>query len=160
MSDKFSSFFRPGSGAAQTHSVFTNRTEEFAHFKRFTEEHQRYAASVDPINPDLPRRNILNFYGFGGIGKSTLLHKLQDTVKPTEQIPAATALIDFQEPTSFGLEDFILRLRLTAGGLGRVCSAFDLAFSFYWSIVHPGTSLSTYTRNNSLLRRARRESRP
>ena len=154
MSDKFSSFFRPGSAAAQAHSVFTNRTEEFEHFQRFTEEHKRYAASIDPLNPDLPRRNILDFYGFGGIGKSTLLHKLQDTVKSTKQVPAATTLIDFQEPTSFGLEDFILALRITAGRLGSVCSAFDVAFSFYWSVVHPGTPLSTYTRNNSILRRA------
>src|SRR6202034_2286894 len=83
----------------------------------------------------------------------TLLYKLQDSVHSTDEIPAATTLIDFQEPTSFGMEDFILKLRIAAGQLGRPCNAFDLAFSFYWSVVHPGTSLSTYTRNNSMLRR-------
>jgi hypothetical protein len=154
LTDKFGNFFRPGAASIQSHSVFTNRVSELEQFKRFTTEHRRYAQAANPTDSDLPRHNILNFYGFGGIGKSTLLHRLQDTVKSAEGYPAATTLIDFQEPTSFGLEDLILRLRVTAGALGRPYSAFDLAFSFYWSIVHPGTPLSTYTRSNSLLKRA------
>jgi hypothetical protein len=153
VSDKFSSHFRPGNGVARTQAVFTNRVREVAEFESFVQEHQRYAISIDPISPDVPRRNILNFYGFGGIGKSTLLHRLQDTVKSTSQLPATTALIDFQEPTSFNMEDLILKLRIAAGQLGYHCNAFDLAFSFYWSVVHPGTPLETYTKNNSLLRR-------
>jgi hypothetical protein len=154
LSDVFSSHFRRGSGTAQARTVFTNRVDETKIFATFSAAHNEWAATIDPVSPDFPRRNVLNFFGLGGIGKSTLLHKLQDSITSTKDAPAATVLIDFQEPTSFSMEDFVLRLRMTAGQLGQPCSAFDLAFAFYWSVVHPGTPLSTYTRNNSVLHRA------
>lgn len=138
----------------QARPVFTNRVDETAAFAAFTSAHREWAATIDPVSPDYPRRNVLDFYGFGGIGKSTLLRRLHNSAGGTDGQPAAALLVDFQEPTSFSAEDLVLRLRVAAGQLGHPCSAFDLALAFYWSIVHPGTPLETYTRNNSALHRA------
>ena len=115
MSQLFADHFRPGSGKAQARPVFTNRVDETAAFAAFTFGAPGMGGDDRPGHPDYPRRNVLDFYGFGGIGKSTLLRRLHNSVGGTDGQPAAALLVDFQEPASFSAEDLVLR---TAGGRG------------------------------------------
>jgi tetratricopeptide (TPR) repeat protein len=154
VSGTFANHFRRGSSSTTAVAVFTDRVQQLDAFVRSVGDHADWSRSIDPTDPDLPRRNILNFYGIGGIGKSTLLRKLMREIPDSTEHFAASLLVDFQEPTSFSTEDFILRLRTTVGELGRHCPAFDLALAFYWATVHPDTPLSAYTRKNTVLHRA------
>jgi hypothetical protein len=153
VSDEFANYFRRGNKVANVVSTFTNRGSEFELFEQRLRAHSAWKTTIDPTDMNAPRRNLLNFYGIGGIGKSTLIREIQRRLASTVDIPTATLLVDFQEPTSFDTEDFILRVRSAAGELGAPLTAFDLSLAHYWSVVHPEATLQTYVRKNSALRR-------
>ncbi len=154
MSDAIADHFRPGPSRVTAHSAFTNRHKERSGFHDVAARHREWVYGMsDPLRPDLPRRNVLGYFGTAGNGKTTLLRDLQKTIE-NEGPSSATLFVDFHDTTSFGVEDLILRLRTMAGELGKPCIAFDFALGLYWSVVHPNLSLATYTRSNSLLHRA------
>lgn len=69
--------------------AFTNRQAQWTVVATAIEEHLRRLADPTFNVEDLeaPRTNILTFFGVGGIGKSTLLRKLEATLTEAEQRP-------------------------------------------------------------------------
>lgn len=97
-----------------------------------------------------PRRNVLVYYGVGGIGKTTLLKRLADRMASNLQRPAHWPLpAPFGYPLAscsidmgnFAREDAFLLLRAAVAELGGGFPATDLCFSAYWSAVHPDSSI-------------------
>lgn len=152
MSDPFEDLFRPSPTGLATQSIFTDREEERSFFRTILEEHRLWASEVDTLNPNIPRANLVNFFGIGGIGKSTLLRFLADFV--TAQGLAAV-LIDFQEPAAFNIEDCLLRIRAGALQLEAPLNAFDLALALYWRTVHPEQPIEEYVRENPFVKAVR-----
>ena len=67
---------------SQTH--FANRHSESRHFadaRSFLNDYRATTAFNESIGADAPRRNVLSFYGMGGIGKSALLIELAARVR-------------------------------------------------------------------------------
>jgi DNA replication protein DnaC len=61
----------------QTH--FANRHAESLHLadaRQFLNDYRAATSFDESIGADAPRRNVLFFYGMGGIGKSALLIEL------------------------------------------------------------------------------------
>ncbi len=139
-------FFRPGAGAATSHDIFTNRLDEMRAYAHAGDRLARCAESSS-VDTDAPRHNILNYHGTGGIGKTTLLRRLE---KDSEN--AVTGYINF-EGSAFDPEAFVLQLRAVFGALGVPLIAFDVALAFYWQQVHPGETLHNYTQKNSKISR-------
>ena len=153
MADSLSDYFRRGGRLAQAVPTFTNRVAELQRFEHALLDHDQWRSSIDPLDPDLSRRNLLNYYGVGGIGKSTLLTELSNKLKHG-RAPSVSARVDFQQPSSYDIEEVVLRIRTTIGELGIKCVAFDFALAFYWNLTHPGETIDAYTKNRSLLHRA------
>ena len=153
MDESVADFFRRGHTAAQAVPTFTNRVVELAAFEAALAQHRDRLGTIDPLDVDSPRLNVLAYFGVGGIGKSSMLRRIEASLAQVEP-PVAHVLIDFHRPSAFNVEDVVLRLRVAVGELGIACTAFDFALNFYWSVVHPGESIETYTRRNSVLKRA------
>jgi hypothetical protein len=153
MTGSAADFFRRGGNAARTRPVFTNRVVEVGCFERALTEHRLWCEGLDPMDQDVGRRNVLNFYGIGGMGKSTLLAHLGGTLASREPRVVSVTL-DFEDTVAYDLEQVLLRIRSAVGEHGNRCVAFDFAFSFYWNVAHPGTTLETYTKANGWLARA------
>jgi hypothetical protein len=145
-------FFRIGNKGAQTQPTFTNRVNELALFKAARNAHTAWKSTIDSMNADTPRRNVIDFYGVGGIGKSSLLHRLEKEASQSDS-PFGSCYINFEDATAFDIENLILRVRSAVGSLGVKCVAFDFALAFYWGVAHPGETIETYTKNNSALRK-------
>jgi len=152
MADAVFDYFRRGGSDTETRHVFTNRVLERRHFWDALEAHERRCEGTVDLDVNASRHHVVNFYGVGGIGKSSLLRDLENELRSSDT-PAATAIIDFADASTVDVEAMILRIRTAVGGLGIRCSAFDFALSYYWSIVHPGTTLEAYTKSSSLLAR-------
>ncbi len=95
------------------------------------------------------RRNVLVYYGIGGIGKTTLSHTLQEKFEQWDFLgmpapPRSTMRVDFSDNASLDLESMVLRLRASLGQLAGKWPCFDLAFSHYWSKAHPGELLQDF----------------
>jgi hypothetical protein len=115
-------FFRRGSGAAQTRPVFTNRVDEVDLFELAVAEHEVWRASIDPLDQDVGRRNVVNFFGIGGVGKSTLLQHLSERADALDGEIACLTL-DFEDTASYDLEQVLLRIRTAIGEHGSRCVA-------------------------------------
>lgn len=141
--------------------VFTNRVAEVAAFDNALEALTTTLASADispVIDRSAPRRNVLVYFGVGGIGKTTLSRELErrylDGVQHDRGHRVAVR-VDFAEP--FDLESYMLRLRAGLTSLATTqWPAFDLAFSVYWERAHPGEPLEEFLNHDSTLRRAAR----
>ena len=119
------------------------------------------AAGISPVTDrSLPRRNVLAYYGVGGIGKTTLSQELERrfTRVPGGERSRERAAIrfDFAESASFDMESYVLRLRAGLGHLAVHWHAFDVAFSVYWERAHPGEPLDEFIARDSALRHAAR----
>lgn len=145
--------------------VFTDRVTEI---EAFDASVQALGDLLDPtevwvspvIDRGMPRKNVLVYYGVGGIGKTTLSEELerrftesQDVEKDRER---AVVRFDFAEPDAFDMESYVLRLRAGLGHLARNWHAFDVAFSVYWERAHPGEPLDDFVSRDSALRRVAR----
>lgn len=150
-----SSLFRPGASAGvQSNRVFTNRVDEMETFQAVLREFRNSPAFGAPGNLDHPRENVLNFFGMGGIGKTTLSKEIEARLHSTASaVPVATLRIDFEEAGSFDLESVVLRLRAAVGFLGIRLVAFDIGLAHYWERVHPGEELSGYIARSGRLQR-------
>ncbi|WP_438453080.1 hypothetical protein [Streptomyces asiaticus] len=104
------------------------------------------------------------FHGVGGVGKSTLLRKIESALTAAEQRPqqwgapawaSETILpvrIDLSRSASMDFERVVLTIRLAlAAAVGHPMSSFDLALRRYWDAQHPGEPLEEYVRRTGLV---------
>jgi tetratricopeptide (TPR) repeat protein len=143
--------------------VFTDRVTEIEAFDASLQALADVlaAADVSPVTDRrMPRKNVLVYYGVGGIGKTTLSEELERrfTGPPETQRDRDRAAIrfDFAEPAAFDMESYVLRLRAGLGHLAPNWHAFDVAFSVYWERAHPGEPLDDFISRDTALRRAAR----
>ncbi|MEU5417802.1 ATP/GTP-binding protein [Streptomyces sp. NPDC020667] len=148
--------------------AFTNRQRQWNFVATAVEEHLRRIATpgFDVEDLEAPRDNVIGFYGVGGVGKSTLLRKLEASLTAAEQRPAQwgapawagekTLLpvrIDLARSASTGsdFERVVLTVRLAlAAAVGRSLPSFDLALRRYWEAQHPGEPLEEYIKRTGL----------
>ncbi|MFF7153405.1 tol-pal system YbgF family protein [Streptomyces sp. NPDC008139] len=148
------------SGVASTvaaQQVFTNRSDEMAAFTRSLEglHASLDAAEISPVADRAQgRRNVLTFYGVGGIGKTTLSHELERRFLADSD--ALSVRVDLSEDGACDIESLLLRLRAGLGRLGSRWPAFDLALASYWARAHPGESLQEFLDSSPAIRRASR----
>ncbi|MDQ2876987.1 MAG: hypothetical protein M3Y33_20150, partial [Actinomycetota bacterium] len=142
--------------------VFTDRVTEVGAFDASLHalESALDTAQVSPVvDRAIPRRNVLVYYGIGGIGKTTLSEELERRFAgPAENRNRERAAVrfDFAESAAFDMESYVLRLRAGLGHLANTWRAFDVAFSVYWERAHPGEPLDEFISRDSVLRRAAR----
>jgi hypothetical protein len=143
--------------------VFTDRVTEVGAFDAARQAlgTTLAAAEVSPVaNRSQPRKNVLVYYGVGGIGKTTLSGELERRFTgPHEAKRArerAAIRFDFAESAAYDMESYVLRLRAGLGHLLTHWHAFDVAFSVYWERAHPGEPLDEFISKDSALRRASR----
>jgi hypothetical protein len=131
--------------------LFTDRLTESQAFKVALAKFQQQI--VRDHDPGLVRKNVLTFYGLGGIGKTALSERLENWVKrslprdndwghPPATKVSATVRIDLHG--SAGQIDVVSTLLALRSGVADVAPrwpVFDLAFSAYWSAVNPGVPL-------------------
>ncbi|HEX3593229.1 MAG TPA: hypothetical protein VHV74_26700 [Pseudonocardiaceae bacterium] len=137
--------------------VFTNRITEVAAFEAslINLRGQIERAPITPVTDrQVPRTNVLVYFGVGGIGKTTLSAELRRRFSMhQDEFPCAAVHIDLAEPGATDLEAYILHLRARLGHLASHWNAFDLAFSAYWERAHPGEPLREFVTKNSALKR-------
>lgn len=133
--------------------LFVDRTDESNAYEQSLAAHIR---RIRDENAEPGCRNVLMFYGGGGIGKSTLSRRLEAWTWGTLQLDngwgsppqtdvAAIARIDLH--TSEGaldVEEALLAIRFAFGRIKRRWPAFDIAFATYWASVHPGTDFPRF----------------
>lgn len=142
--------------------VFTDRDDLYNAFKEVYDNFRLGIDGVDPEDMGAPRRNILHFYGLGGVGKSTFLRELCGHLSgkhvehwslPTSK-KIITAYIDFSRTEGTNLEDTVLNIRAACAAFGRPIPAFDVLLSRYWEAVHPGEDIGDYLRRRGLATKA------
>ncbi|MEV5837239.1 hypothetical protein [Nocardia sp. NPDC052112] len=163
------SLFSPGRDGVDAQDVFANRHDEW---RATTDSLLAHWAAVRAQGFSVedfatPRRNVLVFYGVGGIGKTTLSKRLETHLRTGSEsvgsewgpVPAEVGRvlpirIDLSRPGGVQFEDVILAMRLAVARVGHPMRAFDLALRRYWEVNHPGEPLEGYLRRNGFLRRA------
>ncbi len=143
--------------------VFTDRAPEVGAFDAAlrTLGTTLASAGVSPVTDRAtPRKNVLVYYGVGGIGKTTLSEELERRFAGRHQEgrdrERAAIRFDFAESAAFDMETYLLRLRAGLGHLAGSWHAFDVAFSVYWERAHPGEPLDEFITRDSALRRTAR----
>jgi hypothetical protein len=142
--------------ALSAQRLFTNREEEVAAFAAKLAAVRAVRADNPDVNLDLRsgRRNVLAFYGQGGIGKTRLSNECQRLFaepKKPKGIKRAAVRVDFSEPSSRDPELYLLALRAGVAGIARSFPAFDTCLALYWARRHPGVSMVEFVRNQSSL---------
>ncbi|MGW8330268.1 ATP/GTP-binding protein [Streptomyces sp. NPDC055897] len=147
--------------------AFTNRQAQWERVATGLQEHLRRVAepSFNVEDLEAPRTNLTVFHGVGGVGKSTLVRKIEAALTSAEQRPAQWGApiwtvrllpvrIDLAHSASTGsdFERVVLSIRLAlAGALGRPLPAFDVALRQYWEHAHPGEPLDEFVRRTGLM---------
>ncbi|MFD3679639.1 hypothetical protein [Streptomyces sp. NPDC058613] len=158
--------FSSNNPAFDAAEAFTDRQHQWALVASALEEHLRRtsAPGFDVEDLEAPRTNVIVFHGVGGVGKSTLLRKIEAALTAAEHRPDQWGAptwtqqllpirIDLSRAASTGsdFERVILTIRLAlAGALGRTLPSFDVALRHYWEHVHPGEPLDEYVRRAGL----------
>ncbi|MER5781310.1 ATP/GTP-binding protein [Streptomyces mobaraensis] len=146
--------------------AFTDRQRQWVLVAGALQEHLRRTTdpAFDVEDLEAPRTNVIVFHGVGGVGKTTLLRKLEAALGAAEHRPAQWGAptwtrrllpirIDLARSASTGadFERVVLTIRLAlAGALGRTLPSFDVALRHYWERVHPGEPLDEYVRRTGL----------
>ncbi|WP_406515749.1 ATP/GTP-binding protein [Streptomyces sp. NBC_00873] len=155
--------FRSNDRELKAVDFFADRRDEWATVAASLVRHTRWVRQPEFDVEDLeaPRRNVLVFYGVGGIGKSTLsrgvAEHLVDGSARGGDWPALDAgvgrvlpvRIDLSNESGADFETLMLALRLAASELGEPMPAFDLAFQRYWERNHPGEPVDEYLRRRT-----------
>ncbi|WP_432004239.1 ATP/GTP-binding protein [Streptomyces sioyaensis] len=148
--------------------AFTNRQAQWNLVATAIEEHLRHIAdpAFDVEDLEAPRTNVITFHGVGGVGKSTLLRKLEASLTAAEQRPQQWGApawagekilpirVDLARSASTGsdFERVVLTIRLAlAASVGHPLPSFDLALRRYWDAQHPGEPLEDYVRRTGLV---------
>lgn len=156
MQENLRAAFMAGAKSGVTaHQVFTDRVNEQTAFAdSFTAMRAALTDSPDVVD-DLSagRRNLLVYYGVGGVGKSTLSRKLEANLTTlSSKRPVTSIRIDFDDLGNSDIESVVLRLRAGLGQLGGHWQAFDTALAGYWAQAHPGEPLGTFVDKSPLLK--------
>ena len=154
-------------GGLTAEEVFTDHHGEWdAFFHSLLAQHAAIldtGFSIEDV--EAPRRNVLAFYGVGGIGKSSLSSRLQDHIisygtavpqwsRLPDGLPKLLPVrIDLSRKAGVDFESLVLALRLAVGQLDHGMPAFDLALRRYWDANHPGDSLEEHLKRSKFLRR-------
>ncbi|MEU2102334.1 hypothetical protein [Nocardia sp. NPDC019255] len=140
--------------------VFTDREHEWSTVVDSVRNvHARVTGpGFDVEDLESPRRNVLTFYGVGGIGKTTLSRQVYDHLSdrnddpaqcpwPTPVLPKTTAVwLDLSRQAGLDFESLILTVRLSVAKFGPM-PVFDLAFRRYWEHSHPNESIEEHLRS-------------
>ncbi|MFI6495687.1 tetratricopeptide repeat protein [Streptomyces sp. NPDC050564] len=149
--------------------LFIDRDEECLAFDMAVQMHHNHITDSHFDSQDVvsPRRNVLTFFGAGGVGKSSLSRALEirhsgDDRQQRQNWPVmqrqfekpVEARVDLASDSGIDLERILLSIRAAVGRLGRPMHAFDITFSRYWEHAHPDTPLDEFLRGDGALRRA------
>lgn len=163
------SLFKSTNEGLTAQDVFADRHDEWSSIVRSLVAHSETLRSPSFSVEDfaMPRRNVLVFFGVGGIGKTEFSKRLEKHL--AESPPDSTAhwppvpedvgrllpvRIDLSRQSGVDFEGALLAIRLAAGRLGCPMPAFDIALRRYWEVNHPGDPLDAYLRRSGFLRRA------
>ncbi|MFC7993966.1 hypothetical protein ACFUV2_32245 [Streptomyces pilosus] len=147
---EFDRIFEPQYSATE---LFTNRVNEYSAFSNSLRLHSARVRDGSAVLGQSARRNVMSFYGIGGIGKTELSRRLESWVRREltdpgdwrEDPPSGEALhsvrIDFHGSRVVNAVDVVLRLRAAVAGRRRRFPAFDLGLAAWWSLARPGTAL-------------------
>lgn len=132
--------------------LFTDRLSESEIFAESLQRHLQRMSDADTVL-GRPSRNVLTFYGMGGIGKTELSCRLQRWIgrelaendhwgsPPWFDQPIKTVRFDFHGSPAVDAIDIVLRLRGAAAARLRRFPAFDLGLAAWWAAANPGTPL-------------------
>ena len=151
--DNLKALFSPGrTPTLSAQQVFTNRVAEAQAFDASLSSFDLREAieSVDDLARG--RRNVLMFYGTGGIGKTALSHELERRFAAGTK-PVRNIRIDLDSESSLGVEMILLQLRVGLGQLAARWPAFDLVFASHWGQRHPDRSIDEVLTGSSRIGR-------
>lgn len=136
--------------------IFTNRLGELEAFEEALPG-LRAPQLVPGLQQDLQHRNVLAFYGIGGIGKTTLSCQLEQRFEAGRYADAAelriSCRVDLDNPVLLDLETSLIHLRSAIGRTQPRWPAYDLAFAAYWERQHPGVPFRDYVESSGLVGR-------
>ncbi|MBS1838297.1 MAG: hypothetical protein JST64_11460, partial [Actinobacteria bacterium] len=149
--------FAPGAPShLLARDVFTDRVGERRAFQRSIASMAGRLDQIDATDLSTPRRNVLYFYGIGGVGKSRLLTELERLATPPVQLGDVTRTVTARVDMGVGgldTERLLLQMRADFGTALRRAQAFDLVAASYWERAHAGESISQFFRRDSILKR-------
>ncbi|MFF5185879.1 tetratricopeptide repeat protein [Streptomyces sp. NPDC000345] len=146
----FDRIFEPHYSATE---LFTNRVDEYTAFSAALRQHAARVRDGSAALDHAARRNVISFYGVGGIGKTELSRRLEswavgglsDPGDWLDDPPSGEAMhavrFDFHGSRVVNAVDMVLRLRAAVAGRRRRFPAFDLGLAAWWSLARPGTAL-------------------
>lgn len=126
---------------------FTDREPESVSFGQSLAMHRRLLNSEGVAKSP---RNVLVYYGVGGVGKTTLSQRLQAWVdealplrngwgvRPATRVDVTIRLDLHGSAGHFDVVAAVVAIRQRLGSLKRNWPAFDFAFAAYWAAAHPG----------------------
>ncbi|MFD5840035.1 hypothetical protein [Streptomyces chartreusis] len=150
----FDRIFEPQYSATD---LFTDRVDEYTAFAEALRLHTRRIREGSAILGTAARRNVISFYGIGGIGKTELSRRLEswargELAEPgdwSESPPIVDTVrsvrIDFHGSRVVDAVDVVLRLRAAVAARNLRFPAFDLGLAAWWSLARPGTALPDLT---------------
>ncbi|MFF8959069.1 ATP/GTP-binding protein [Streptomyces sp. NPDC014894] len=155
--------FRSNDREVKAVDFFADRRDEWDAVAVSLARHVQRVNGPDFDVEDLeaPRRNVLVFYGVGGIGKSTLSRGIAEHVAASERAGSGwpsldpelgrvvPVRVDLSRDAGGDFESLMLVLRLAAAELGQPMPTFDIAFERYWERNHPGEPLDEYLRRRT-----------
>jgi hypothetical protein len=155
--------FRSNDREVKAVDFFADRRGEWNTVAESLLRHARQvrASGFDVEDLEAPRRNVLVFYGVGGIGKTTLSRGIAEHLADGEGSggdwppldPEAGRVVpvrvDLSQGSGGDFESLMLALRLAAAELGQLMPTFDIAFQRYWERNHPGEPLEEYLRRRT-----------
>ncbi|MDZ5447215.1 tetratricopeptide repeat protein [Micromonospora sp. 4G57] len=156
---EFDDLFDPQYAAVD---LFTNRVPENRVFADAVLMHLERVLDGVAILGDPVRRNVVSFYGIGGIGKTMLSQRLEDWLRgeltgstdwgdrPVFDQSVHTARIDFHGSKVVSAIDILLVLRAALAGEGRTFPAFDVGLAAWWALARPGEPLPVIAKAGGL----------
>ncbi|HEX8304012.1 MAG TPA: hypothetical protein VF612_03970 [Jatrophihabitans sp.] len=140
---------------ASDHKIFIDRVDEATVLRNALRQHRERMNSNRVSSTVL--RNVLTFYGHGGVGKTDLSRHLADWIDPEGETTsgwgeapetAVSAIVRWDVNDSHGGLDplpLLIELRRQLGRLESTWPAFDLAFGSFHRSLRPGVELRLRT---------------